>query len=590
MTVPAQQRLDELAESYWRFECEETPLAAALAGVPLPDATLFRESAGDWARRDRRAGELLQRLGEIDEAELAGQQRATHRLLRRELDAVRSHFAVQAYLRPWLFPLGPDFLAVYWSNAAAIGSPADAEIYLERLRTLPAYWRDIAANLEAGAAAGLGWPRAVLAGALDGARAGAKGEGAASPFLGPFRRSAAKGLQAVADAALRAERIVEAELRPAQQAYVALLEQLLVGARESLSCSETSGGRDYYRAMVTHFTTTAIEPGAVHELGLAEVERIEREIEVVAEEAGYAGNVPGYRHFLSTDPQFVAASADALRAAMESLCKRIDRKIPSFFGRIPRTTYGVESIAEAASAAMPPAYAQPNPADGSAAGVFWVSGLPAKCPSYLHVPIAVHEAWPGHLMHIALIQEATGLPTFRRHGSVKYTACVEGWALYCESLAADMGLYETPHQHYGRLEMELWRAMRLVVDTGIHWQGWSRQKAIDEMAVRLTLAPETIAGEVDRYAGMPGQALGYQIGSLAFRGLRRRAEETLGSRFTHREFHDALTGAGAVTLPVLEGLVLEWIDTQARGAPVGASGGDSQAGAAAADSWARRQN
>ncbi|MCE9657573.1 MAG: DUF885 domain-containing protein [Burkholderiales bacterium] len=562
-----QQQLAELAERYWQFECEETPLTAALANVPLPDAVLFRESATDWARRDRRAGELQHALEAIDEGALAGQERATHRLLRRELDAVRSHYAVQAHLRPWLFPLGPDFLAVYWANSTAIADADDAARYLERLRTLPAFWRDVEANLVAGAAAGLGWPRPVLACALAGARAGLAGEPGKSPFLGPFIRSAAKAQSALAAAALRAEEIVVTELRPAQRAYVEALERLHAGARDSLSCSETAGGRDYYRAMVRHFTTTAVEPGEVHALGLAEVERIGRAIEAVAAQAGHAGDVAGYQRFLSSDPQFVSPSAEALRETMESLCKRIDRQIPKFFGRIPRITYGLESIPAAASAAMPPAYAQPNPADGSAAGVFWVSGLPAKCPSYLHVPIAVHEAWPGHLMHIALIQEATGLPTFRRHGAVKYTACVEGWALYCESLAEEMGLYVTPHQRYGRLEMELWRAVRLVVDTGIHWHGWSREQAIATMSGCLTLAPETIAGEVDRYAGMPAQALGYQIGNLSLRTLRGRAEATLGARFRHRDFHDAVTGAGAVTLPVLEGLVDEWIAGRTAEAP-----------------------
>ena len=563
MADDASQQLAAIAERYWRFECEETPLAAALAGDPLPDTTLFRESADDWARRDRRAGELLAALAAIDEGALAGQERATHRLMHRELDAVRSHYAVRSHLRPWLFPLGPDFLAVYWASATAIAGAADAERYVERLRGLPAYWRSIETNLEAGAAQGLGWPRAVLACALAGARAGLALDPQKSPFLGPFLRSAAKTQPAVARTEARARQVVEAELRPAQQAYVDTLERLHADARDSLSCGDTPGGRAYYRAMVSHFTTTALEPEAIHALGLAEVERIDQDMRAVAADAGHAGDLAGYRRFLSTDAQFVSPSAEALRATMESLCKRIDRKIPSFFGRIPRITYGLESIPEAASAAMPPAYAQPSPADGSAAGVFWVSGLPSKCPSYLHVPIAVHEAWPGHLMHIALIQEATELPTFRRRGSVKYTACIEGWALYCESLAEDMGLYETPHQHYGRLEMEQWRAVRLVVDTGIHVHGWNREQAIAFMGDHLTLSAETIAGEVDRYAGMPGQALGYQIGNLALRGLRRRAEQALGARFTHRAFHDAVTGAGAVTLPVLEGLVEEWIATQA---------------------------
>jgi uncharacterized protein (DUF885 family) len=292
------------------------------------------------------------------------------------------------------------------------------------------------------------------------------------------------------------------------------------------------------------------------------VARLEREIESVARDAGYGGNVPGYRAFLASDAQFVAPSRDALRESIEALCKRVDRRIPEFFGLIPRITYGVQSIPDAVSARMPPAYAQPSPADGSAAGIFWISGLPSKAPSYLHPALVVHEAWPGHLMHLALLNEQSELPAFRRYGAVKYTACVEGWALYCEVLGVELGVYTTPHEHYGRLEMQMWRAVRLVVDTGMHWHGWSREQAVAYMAERLSLSRETIEGEVDRYAALPAQALGYQIGGLKFGELRQRAEAQLGARFKHRDFHAAVMSAGAVTLPVLDDLVSDWLQRQ----------------------------
>jgi uncharacterized protein (DUF885 family) len=300
----------------------------------------------------------------------------------------------------------------------------------------------------------------------------------------------------------------------------------------------------------------------VHALGLAEVARIDAEIQIVAVEAGFADNLAGYREFLASDPQFVAPNADALRHAVEALCKRVDRRIPEFFGLIPRITYGVQSIPEAVSARMPPAYAQPSAADGSSAGIFWISGMPSKAPSYLHPALVVHEAWPGHLMHLALLNEQTDTPAFRRYGAVKYTACIEGWALYCETLGIEMGLYTTPHEHYGRLEMEMWRAVRLVVDTGIHAKGWSREQAVAYMAERLTLSRETIEAEVDRYAALPGQALGYQIGNLKLRELRQRAEGRLGTRFSHRGFHEAVMTAGAVTLPVLDDLVSDWLQRE----------------------------
>lgn len=555
--------LGDLAERYWHFECEETPLMPAMAGQALPDAVLFRESPDDHARRDRRAADLLTELNTIPRNGLTAQQRATHRLLERELVAVRSHYRVRAHLRPSLFPSGPDFTAVFWANSTQVSDAESAARYVGRLAALPAYLRDVQESIGAGLAQGMRYPRAVLDCAAANTRSMLTGDIEASPWLGPFRRSPAAGQQAMGVQRDCALGVVRDALIPALQAHADFMEgPVRRAARDTLACTEDPDGPAFYRVLVQQFTTTDLTPEAIHELGLAEVARLDAEIEVVAAQAGFPGNVGGYRHFLTTDSQFIAPSADALRSTLESLCKRIDRRIPAYFGRIPRITYGVESMPEGMSARMPPAYAQPSPADGSAAGVFWVSGLPARCPSYLHVPFAVHEAWPGHLMHIALMQEADDLPTFRRHGAVKYSACIEGWALYCETLGVEMGLYDTPHQHYGRLEMELWRALRLVVDTGIHWHGWSRERAIAYMAERLTHPRNTIEAEVDRYAALPGQALGYQIGNLRLRALRQRCESALGARFSHRTFHAAVMGAGAVTLPVLDDLVDDWLRGQ----------------------------
>jgi uncharacterized protein (DUF885 family) len=318
-------------------------------------------------------------------------------------------------------------------------------------------------------------------------------------------------------------------------------------------------GEAFYRAWIRHYTTTDLKPQQIHELGLAEVERLTREMEAIAEEVGYRGDLAGYRRHLASDPSCIAPSREALREQFEILSKRIDLQIPAFFGRIPRSTYGVLSIPEAMSALLPPAYAQPSPADGSGPGVHWVTSLPHKAPSFMHVPLALHEAWPGHLMHLALIQEMDDLPAFRRYGALRYSACLEGWALYCERLGTEMGLYQTPHQHYGRLDMEIWRALRLVVDTGLHSQGWTRARAIEFMSEHQAMPRSTIESEVDRYISMPAQALAYQIGGLEFRRLRAAAERQLGARFDIRSFHDALMAAGPVTLPVLADVVEEHI-------------------------------
>lgn len=559
------QQLAALAERYWRFECEEIPLTAVMAGEETKDAVIFRESAADHERRNARAGALRVELDGIDATALSGTERATVAILDHELDRLRRLHNVKAHLRPSIFPAGPDFTTVFWANSTGFSDADGARRFTDRLATLPAYMADAMENLRLGHAAGYRYPQAVLECAKANTRALIAGKPEESPWLSPFRRTVAKG-PVIDGERNRAEVIVRDGLFPSLQAFANLLEtELADGARTSLSCAATDDGKEHYRVLVKWFTTTDMTPGQIHELGLAEVERISREIDAVAADAGFAGNVDGYRHHLVNDKAFRATSADDLLGLAERTCKRIDGKIPAFFSRVPRMTYGVDSIPPAMAAAMPPAYAQPNPGDRSSAGIFWVSSLPEKCPTYIIPALAVHEAWPGHLMHIGLMQEIDELPMFRRHGAIKYTACIEGWALYCEQLGLELGIYQTPHHHYGRLEMEMWRAARLVVDTGIHWYDWSREQAIDYMAARLTLSRATIAAEVDRYAALPAQALGYQIGGLKVRGLRAKAEKTLGPRFNLRAFHEVVMTACAVPLPVLEAIVDDWIALQDRG-------------------------
>jgi uncharacterized protein (DUF885 family) len=351
------------------------------------------------------------------------------------------------------------------------------------------------------------------------------------------------------------------ELVPAFEAFAAFLEgPLAAGARATIACTDDPLGDSLYHALVLKETSSDLAPGGIHDLGLAEVQRLEQDIRAVAADAGHPGDVAAYRRRLA-GAEFLAPTKEALREQVEVLSKRIDGLIPRFFGHLPRITYGVESMPEALAARMPPAYAQPNPADRSLPGIHWVTSLPQRFPTYMHVPLALHESWPGHLMHIALMQESDHLPAFRRHGALRYTAFVEGWALYCEALGVEMGLYVTPHQQYGRLESEMWRALRLVVDTGIHWNGWTRDRAVEYMAEHMALPRPTIEAEVDRYIAWPAQALAYQLGNLAFRAARRLAEQRLGDRFDRRAFHDCVMSAGAVSLPVLDLVVRDWIES-----------------------------
>ncbi len=557
-------RLQALADRFWQFQRREFPLTALLAGQPNDDPTMFREAPADFDRRARTAGDMLAELAQVPVAGLSLQDRITHRLLARELGDLREAHATLSHVKPWLLPVGPEFNTIYFANMSPVGDEASAARYADRLATLPAYFADVQACMKAGLGHGVRYPKVVLAPALANLRGATGGAADATPWYGPFKRSPAAAQPVVQRHAERARHLIEQDIVPALRTLARFIEdELLPAARDTIACTEDPQGPEFYAFWVRHFTTdAAATPEAIHALGLSEVARLEREIAEVAAQAGHSGDVAGYRRFLAHDPQFLAPSAEVLRERVQIVSKTIDGMLPSFFGRLPRITYGVQSIPAALSERMPPAYAQPNPADGSSAGIYWVSSLPAKAPSYLHVPLALHEGWPGHLMHIALMQEMTDLPAFRRANFTKYSAFLEGWALYCETLGIDMGLYESPHQHFGRLDMEMWRACRLVVDTGIHVEGWSRDRAIDTMLAHLSLSRTTIEGEVDRYIAMPAQALGYQIGNLKFRELRARAEQRLGGRFDIRAYHDQLMAAGPVTLPVLEEVVDDWLARQ----------------------------
>ena len=561
--APEQARLDALAKRYWAFECEEFPLSALLAGEELDHPVLFRESPEDYDRKNARAGDFLRDLRDIDADELDAQDQATHALLRRELQKIRDFYEIRAHLRPSLFPAGPDFNLIYFANSAHANTARAAQRYVERLAGVPAFVSDLKQSLQAGSAAGFRYPKLVLRRAATAVRASIKKQAEESPMYGPFERSTASSNRQVEADALRAKQIIEQDIMPSLVDYADYLENgLMRVGRDSIACTDDPEGDRYYELLVQNFTSLDLTPDEIHALGMSEVERLQQEIEAVAADAGFAGRAAAYRERLANDPSFVVADVKEHLARVQALCKQIDLQIPAFFGRVPRITYGVKLIPEALSEGLPPAYAQPSPADNSAPGVYWLTSLPEKCPTYLYPAYAVHEAWPGHLMQIALMQEQTQLPAFRRNGALKYTACIEGWAMYCEYLGEELGVYTTPHERYGRLAGEIWRAVRLVVDTGVHQKGWSREQALKYMRERVSLDDATTQSEIDRYIALPAQALAYQPGNLKFKELRQRAEKRLGDRFDIRAFHDTVIAAGPVTLPILDDLVEHWLNDQ----------------------------
>ncbi len=307
------------------------------------------------------------------------------------------------------------------------------------------------------------------------------------------------------------------------------------------------------------FTTLDVDPQQVHDTGQAEVRRIKAEMEALIKQVGFQGDFKAFVEHLRNDPQFYADSPEQLLKEVSLVLKRMDGELPKLFRKLPRTPYGIREIPDFIAPRTTTAYYQPPAGDGSRAGFYYINTYNLKSrPLYEIEALSLHEAVPGHHLQIALAQEQDEVPPFRRFAG--FTAFVEGWGLYAERLGLEVGFYQDPYRNFGRLSYEMWRACRLVVDTGMHYLGWTREQAIQFMADNTALSLHNITAEVDRYIAWPGQAVAYKTGELKIRELRRLAEERLKDRFDVREFHDVVLANGAVPLSVLEANVKAWLD------------------------------
>ncbi len=336
-------------------------------------------------------------------------------------------------------------------------------------------------------------------------------------------------------------------------------DEYMQNTRDSIARTDIPGGDEWYAYLVRQSTTTTLSPEEIHEIGKQEAARLFEEMKTVRDAVGFEGDMQAFFEFLRTDPQFYAETAEDLLKEAAWISKRIDYVMPAFFGRLPRQSYGVVPVpAEIAPNYTTGAY-YGAPLGGDVGGAFWVNTHALnQRPLYELPSLTLHEAVPGHHHQIAISAELENVPEFRN--GLYFSAFGEGWALYTEKLGIEMGIYRTPYEHFGRLSYEMWRACRLVIDTGIHAKGWSRQQAIDYLADNTALSPGNVRAEVDRYISWPGQALSYKLGEIRIWEMRRNAEEMLGDRFDLREFHDVLLKNGALPIEMLEAVVERYID------------------------------
>jgi uncharacterized protein (DUF885 family) len=556
----AKARFDTLLAEAWELDKRESPLLATATGDHRYNDRLPSVAPADLERRAAAARAQLATLQSIDRAALQPQDRVSYDMFARELGRDLARHGFRAIRIPITsdsgFHTGLSRLAL----DVPLATVKDYENYLARLRAIPAYFEQYEGHMREGLRSGFTSPRVALEGYDQTMRPHVVARVEDSVFWKPFvsfppgvpaaeaERLSAAGREAIAGSVV--------------PAYRALLEfftrEYQPGARQTIGASELPDGRAYYAWLVKDFTTLDVTPEAVHEIGRREVERIRREMDEVVRKTGFKGTFAEFLEFLRSDPRFYAKTPDELLKQAAWIAKRMDGKLPSLFGRLPRQPYGVEPVPDDLAPKYTGGRYVGAPLDGRRAGTYWVNTYALETrPLYQLESLTLHEAVPGHHLQGALAKELDGLPPFRRYSYVN--AFGEGWGLYSERLGLEAGFYQDPYSDFGRLSYEMWRACRLVVDTGIHAMGWTRQQAIDYMAERTALSRHEVTTEVDRYISWPGQALAYKMGELKIRELRARAEAALGTRFDVRAFHDAVLANGSVPLDVLEKQIDEWI-------------------------------
>ena len=542
------------------FNRAQDPVRAAQRGDPQAARIWPDNSPPALVARKTAYQAFQRRLQSLPAKGLAGEDEVNRQLLLDRVGLALDGFVFDEERVPFISGDGFYTTADYAALNTPLDDEAAADAWIARLEALPAYYARETENMRRGIRTGMTQPQRTVERAIADVRGQIAQSDDKTPLLAPFR-SVPQSFPADRRAALeaRAHGVLQDQVRPAQRSLLQFLErEYLPAARPEIGISSVPQGKEYYAYLARRHTSTAMTPVAIHALGESEVQRIRARMDQTIAQTGFKGTFQEFLASVRKDPRFHVGAAEYGEKCSE-VAKRADFAMPKYFGKLPRLPYGVlpmpAGLESSANGYLPGA-----PEQGVAGMVVYKPWMAEKMPTFGIPAWVLHEGVPGHHHQIALSQELTDLPEFRRADDV--TAYVEGWGLYSEYLGEEMGIYRDPYEQFGRLSLEIWRACRLVVDTGMHVMGWSRDRAMACLQENSALAPAEIEFEIDRYIAWPGQALAYKIGELKIIELRQRAATQLGAKFDLREFHDLVLSAGPMPLDLLEARVDRWIEAR----------------------------
>ena len=552
--------LHALFGSEWERGLVESPESASYNGDKRFNDRWTDMSPAAINKREGEDRAALKRLHDIDRASLSAADQLNYDTFEWQLEKSVERQKYREYLQP-ISHQGGVQTADGMAEILPFASASDYEDWIKRLQRLPTVIDQVTLLMREGIKQKSMPPKILMQRVPAQIAAQVVDDPIASPFYRPFLKFP-DNIAPADRARLRdeAKAVIKNRVVPAFRAFARFFnEDYLKHARDSIAVADLPDGKAYYDFLAGYYTTTDLSAAQIHQIGLKEVARIRAEMERVKQKAGFKGDLPAFFAYLRNDPRFFEKTPQALLERYRALTKRIDPELVKVFRTIPRMPYGVRPIPDNIAPDTTTAYYQPGATDGSRAGYYYVNLYkPEARPTWEMMPLSLHEAVPGHHFQFARGLELPGAPDFRR--TAYFVAYGEGWGLYAEQLGFDMGLYEDPYDHFGQLTYEMWRAVRLVVDTGMHSMGWSRDRAIGYFKDNAAKTEQDIINEVDRYIGTPGQALAYKIGQLKISELRARAESALGERFDLRAFNDAVLETGSVPLAALEKHVDAWID------------------------------